>query len=126
MPRPLASALLLLLLAAPAFALTVDAPLPDAAAEARAKALFHDIRCVVCQSEAIADSPAEIARDLRRAIRQDIADGASDDTIKASLAARYGDRILMRPPLKPATYLLWFGPWLLLALGGFTLWRRSR
>ncbi len=107
-----------LLFASPSLALTIDKPLPDATQEQRAKALFHDIRCVVCQGETIADSQAEIARDLRRIIRADIASGKSEDAIKAKLTSRYGDSILMRPPIKPATWPLWFGPWLILGAGG--------
>lgn len=100
-----------------AFALTVDTPLKDAGQEARAKALFHEIRCVVCQSEAIADSPAEVAADMRCMIRERITAGDSDDTLRGYLTKRYGDAILMQPPLKPRTSLLWFGPLLLLAIG---------
>ena len=106
-----------LLWASAATALTVDTPLPDAAQEGRAKALFHDIRCMVCQSEAIADSPSAVAADMRRVIREDIAAGQSEEDIKRNLAVRYGDAILMKPPLSQKTALLWFGPWLVLALG---------
>jgi cytochrome c-type biogenesis protein CcmH len=119
--RQLAKAIIILLLAllpvAPAFAFTVDAPLADAAQEARARALFSEIRCVVCESEAISDSPAEVARDMRRAIRGQIETGKSDSEIKAELAAKYGDAILMDPPFKNSTALLWFGPWLVLGFG---------
>lgn len=113
----------LLVMSSAALALNLDTPLPDAAQEARAKALFHDIRCVVCAGEAIADSPAEVARDMRREVRARIKGGDSDAAIKAYLVSRYGDAVLMRPPFKPATLLLWFGPLLLLA-GGVWLARR--
>lgn len=99
-----------------AHALTIDEPLSDPAQEARAKALFATIRCVVCQSEPIADSPAQIAGDLRRAIREEIAAGKSDAEITELLVSRYGDYILMQPPLKAATTLLWFGPLIVLGL----------
>jgi cytochrome c-type biogenesis protein CcmH len=99
-----------------AHALGLDAPLADAAQEARARALFHQIRCVVCQGESIADSPADIAGILRRDIREKLASGSSEDEIKAWLASHYGDAILMSPPLKASTFLLWFGPLLILAL----------
>lgn len=112
------SALLVWLPPQAAVALTVEAPLPDAGQEAQAQALFHEIRCVVCQSEAIADSPAEVARDLRREIRTQLAEGHPPEAIKTALAAQYGDGILMNPPLKEGTWLLWFGPWLVLAVGG--------
>ncbi len=105
------------LFAFPSFALTVDTPLPDAALEARAIALFPEIRCMVCQSETIADSHAQVAGDMRRNIRESIASGLSDQEIKSGLAAKYGDVILMNPPLKNSTIMLWFGPWLVLLIG---------
>ena len=87
-----------------------DRPLPDAAGEARAQALFDDIRCVVCQHEAIADSPAGIAADMRGLVREQIADGRSDAQVRADLVRRYGDFVLFTPPLRLGTWLLWFGP----------------
>ncbi len=102
-----------------AFALTVDVPLADAGKEAQARELFHEIRCVVCVSEAISDSPAEVARDMRRNIRERVAAGESGEAIKASLVAQYGDVILMKPPLKKETFVLWFAPWIILVVGGF-------
>ena len=87
-----------------------DRPLPDAAQEARARALFEDIRCVVCQHEAIADSPAGIAADMRGLVREQIAAGRSDDQIRDDLVRRYGDFVLFTPPLRIGTWLLWFGP----------------
>jgi len=108
------------------FALAVETPLTDAAQEARAKALFHEIRCVVCQSEAVADSPAQVAEDMRRMIREHIAAGESDTAIKAYLVAQYGDFILMKPPLNHITWLLWFGPLLLLAAGAMLMRRYFR
>ena len=111
------------LLAGSAFALTVDTPLPDAVQEAQAKALFQEIRCMVCAGEAIADSPAEVAHDMRRDIRARIAAGDSNATIKAYLVSRYGDAVLMRPPLKTSTLTLWLAP-LALLLAGIALARR--
>lgn len=116
----------MLLQIAPALALAVDTPLPDSAQEARAKALFHDVRCVVCQSESIAESPADIAADMRRLIREKIAAGESDEAIKTYLVKRYGDYILMQPPVKRATLLLWFGPLMVLLGGGALAWRTMR
>lgn len=109
-----------------AFALTVDTPLADPAQEARAQTLFHEIRCVVCQSESIADSPAQVAADMRRLIRSRIKAGDSDAAIKSYLVSRYGDYILMTPPLKRATWLLWFGPLIVLAMGLLLAWRYFR
>lgn len=97
-----------------AFALNVDTPLSDAVQEARAQNLFHQIRCVVCQSEAIADSPAEVARDMRRTVRELVTNGKSDAEIKDYLVQQYGDHILMQPPFKPSTALLWLAPVLVL------------
>ena len=106
-----------------AAALTLDTPLADATQEARAKALFHDIRCVVCAGETIADSQAEVAHDMRRVIRNRIGAGDSDASIKAYLVSRYGNEVLMKTPLKPSTWPLWFGPFFLLALA---LWLARR
>lgn len=92
-----------------------DRPLPDAAQEARAQALFDRIRCVVCQHEAIADSPAVIAADMRQLVREEIAAGRSDAEIREDLVRRYGDFVLFQPPVRFGTWLLWFGPATLLA-----------
>ena len=105
----------------PALAITVDTPLADAAAEARAKAIFPQIRCVVCQSESIADSPADVAMDMRNFIRKQVAAGISDEAIVAALTERYGEGVLMRPPLNSDTLLLWLAPMLLLGLGAAVL-----
>lgn len=106
---------------APTYALTLDEPLPNASEEARAKAIFTQIRCVVCQSESIADSPADIAGDMRAVIRKQVAAGITDEAIISSLTERYGDVILMRPPLNQNTFLLWMAPILLFAVGGLIL-----
>lgn len=87
-----------------------DRPLPDVGQEARAQALFDDIRCVVCQHEAIADSPAGIAADMRRLVREEIAAGRTDAEVREDLVRRYGDFVLFKPPLRAGTWLLWFGP----------------
>ena len=87
-----------------------DRPLVDPGQEARAQALFDDIRCVVCQHEAIADSPAGIAADMRVLVREQIAEGRSEGQIRDDLVARYGDFVLVAPPVRPGTWLLWFGP----------------
>lgn len=99
-----------------------DHPLPDAAQEARAKRLFEDIRCVVCQHEAIADSPAGIASDMRGLVRDQIAAGRSDQAIREDLVRRYGDFVLFTPPMRAGTWLLWFGPFaVVLAVGALLL-----
>jgi len=92
--------------------------LSNPALEARAVALQKELRCLVCQGESLDESNAPLAADLRRLIRERIAAGDSDDQVKAFLVSRYGDFILMKPPLMPSTWLLWFGPLVVLLLGG--------
>ena len=94
-----------------------DRPLPQAAQEARAQAIFEVVRCVVCQHESIADSPAGIAGDMRRLIREEIAGGATDQAIKHDPVRRYGDYVLFTPRVRTGTWLLWFGPALLVLAG---------
>ncbi len=103
-----------------------DRPLPDAAQEARAQALFDAIRCVVCQHEALADSPAVIAADMRQLVREQVAAGRSDGQIEQDLVRRYGDFVLFQPPVRLATWLLWFGPVGLMAAVLALLLLRSR
>lgn len=103
-----------------------EQPLSSPAQEARAQALFDDIRCVVCQHEAIADSPAGIAADMRRLVRDEIAAGRTDAQIRADLIARYGDYVLFRPPFRPGTLLLWLGPLALLLAVGAGLFAAAR
>jgi cytochrome c-type biogenesis protein CcmH len=103
-----------------------DRPLPDVGQEARARRLFDDIRCVVCQHEAIADSPAGIASDMRRLVREEIAAGRTDAEVKADLVARYGDFVLFSPPVRIGTWLLWFGPFAILLIAGVLLLVFSR
>ncbi|MEQ7156182.1 cytochrome c-type biogenesis protein [Brevundimonas aurifodinae] len=123
--RGLGALLALALLATPALAQAPvappDRPLPQASQEARAQAIFEVVRCVVCQHESIADSPAGIAGDMRRLIREEIAGGATDQAIKDDLVRRYGDYVLFTPPVRTGTWLLWFGPALLVLAGGAAL-----
>lgn len=98
-----------------------EAPLPDPAAEARAQALAREIRCVVCENEPVALSSAEIARDMRMAIRTRIAAGDSDAQVRDWFARRYGDFVLLRPPARPETLILWAGPFVLVAGAGLWL-----
>jgi cytochrome c-type biogenesis protein CcmH len=109
---------LALLLAAPAWAVEPDEILDDPVLEARARALSQEIRCLVCQNEPIDSSNADLARDLRILVRERLVAGDSDDDVKAFLVARFGDYVLLDPPLKLTTYVLWFGPALILLLGG--------
>jgi len=96
--------------------------LPDAAQEARARSLFRELRCVVCQGQSIDESNADLAADLRQIVREKIAGGESDEAIKTFLVERYGVFVLMRPPMRSDTYLLWFGPALLLVIGAGMIW----
>lgn len=103
-----------------------DRALADPAAEARAQALFEDIRCVVCQHEAIADSPAGVAADMRAWVREQVAEGRTDREIRQELVRRYGDYVLFQPPFRPGTLMLWLGPLMvvLAALAGALVWMR--
>ena len=101
-----------------ALALTIDTPLSNKDDERRAKVLFNEIRCVTCTGESVAQSQAEIASDVRRTIREHIEQGHSNEEIKRYLVSRYGDAILMEPPLNNLTALLWSAPLLLLLAGG--------
>jgi cytochrome c-type biogenesis protein CcmH len=107
-----------LLLTGHAFAAYSPEALSNPQQEARALALQKELRCVVCQGESLDESGAPLAADLRRLIRARIASGDSDEAVKQYLIARYGDFILMKPPLDADTYLLWFGPLGVLLLGG--------
>jgi len=98
----------------------------DPVVNKRAVQLAEELRCLVCQNQTIADSNAELAVDLRRQIRAQIADRRSDDDIRRFMVDRYGDFVLYRPPVNPVTLLLWFGPLALLAGGVILLWRTLR
>jgi cytochrome c-type biogenesis protein CcmH len=94
--------------------------------ETRFRALTDELRCVMCQNQSLADSDAQIAIDLRREILQLIRDGRSDSEIRQFLVERYGEFVLYRPEVSPATWLLWFGPLLVLGAGGWIVWRVAR
>ncbi|MDH3702688.1 MAG: cytochrome c-type biogenesis protein CcmH [Alphaproteobacteria bacterium] len=102
-----------------AFAVTALAVEPgevlkDPALEARARTLSSEIRCLVCQNQSIDESDADLARDMRRLVRERLAAGDSDQEIRDYLIKRYGDFVMLRPPVKRSTWLLWFGPILVL------------
>ena len=111
---------LLLLAAAGAFAQD------DAALEKRVSGLAHELRCLVCQNQTLADSNAPLAVDLRNQIREQLKAGKSERDVIDFMVARYGDFVLYRPPFKAATVALWAGPFVLLALGAWLLIRRVR
>lgn len=113
-------------------ALAAQAAMPpqfrDDAEQQRFRQLTGELRCVMCQNQSLADSDAMIARDLRREILQRMREGRSDAEIKHYLVERYSEFVLYQPQLRPATWLLWFGPLLALAIGAGVIWRivRSR
>jgi cytochrome c-type biogenesis protein CcmH len=108
---------LLAVLAGPARAVQPDEVMKDPALETRARALSGELRCLVCQNESIDDSEAPLARDIRVLIRERIGKGESNDAVRAYLVSRYGDFILLKPPFKPETLLLWLSPVLVLGVG---------
>lgn len=94
----------------------------DEAIEARMTRLSRELRCVVCQNEALSESPADLANAMRQEIRDLMKAGKTDQEVINFLTARYGDFVLFRPPFKPLTYLLWVGPFLFLGLGVLIWW----
>jgi cytochrome c-type biogenesis protein CcmH len=108
----------------PAFAVQPDEILPDAALETRARQISGGLRCLVCQNQSIDDSDAPLARDLRLLVRERLKAGDSDDQVRAFLVQRYGEFVLLKPPLSATTLLLWAAPFLLL-LGGIVLVLRT-
>lgn len=103
-----------------------DAPLADPRAEAEARALMREIRCLVCEGQSIADSDADMAGDMRRLVRARMAAGESAEGTRAWLVARYGDGVSYRPPASGANLLLWAVPVLVLGGGLFLARRRFR
>ena len=101
---------------APALAVQPDEILPDAALEARARALSADLRCLVCQNQSIDDSNAPLARALRLLVRERLTAGDSDAAVMKYVVARYGEFVLLKPPVNASTLLLWLGPPALLLL----------
>jgi cytochrome c-type biogenesis protein CcmH len=115
-----------LLVAAVAIASVTSAPLraetimriDDPELNARYQSLIHEVRCLVCENRSIAESPSDVAEDLKRVIFEMIVNGKTDAEIADFLVARYGDTILYRPPMQPNTWALWGGPAVLLLIGG--------
>ena len=96
------------------------------AEEQHFKSLISDLRCLVCQNQTLLDSDAELAHDLRSEVFDLMREGKNDKEVIAFLVARYGDFVLYNPPFKPSTYLLWFGPFVLLAIAALVLFRALR
>lgn len=121
---PLMGILWLLMLAATAHA--NEAPLPDSTQELRAKTLFHQLRCIVCEGQSLADSQAPMAVQMRILIRSQITDGMDDADILTYYSSRYGDEVLMSPPVTPHTLLLWLAPLLFVLCGACLVLRYQR
>ena len=94
----------------------------DEALDRRVTRLAHELRCLVCQNQSLAESNAPLAIDLRNQIREQVRAGRSDDQIRAYMVERYGDFVLYKPPLKASTLVLWLGPLALLILGAAIFW----
>ena len=112
---------LLFLVPLMAKAVEPDEIMTDPKLEARARALSAELRCMVCQNESIDESHADLARDLRLLVRERLQAGDSDDQIRAFLVRRYGDFILLKPPFKLETWLLWGAPFLVLLAGAYII-----
>jgi len=115
--------ILLVFCMAPGLTAQIAQPVEDPQYEHRMKALTQQLRCLVCQNETLAESQADLAQDLRREIRDQMKAGKNDQEILAFLTQRYGDFVLYNPPIKATTYLLWFGPFVLLLAGTAVLYR---
>jgi len=117
-----------LLIASPALAVQPDEILSDPAMEERAREISKELRCLVCQNQSIDDSDAPLARDLRLLVRERLQAGDSDEDTMEFIVDRYGDFVLLRPPFKTSTLILWIGPALILIAGilGVVIWHRRR
>ncbi|MBS0539920.1 MAG: cytochrome c-type biogenesis protein CcmH [Proteobacteria bacterium] len=115
-----------LLLATPALAVEPSEMLKDPALEARARTISRELRCVVCQNQSIDDSAAEVAHGMRVAVRERLAAGDSDAAVMAYMVARYGDYVLLEPPFKARTLVLWLGTPLVLVVAGLLLFFAAR
>jgi cytochrome c-type biogenesis protein CcmH len=104
----------------------IDEPLPDAAQEKTAHAVFRELRCVVCEGQSLAESDATLAVQMRAHVRTLIAQGKTEDEILTYFRERYGEHILLTPVMARHTALLWLAPVLLTAAGGYAVWRATR
>ena len=121
-----ALALALVLAAQQALAVEPSEMLSDPALEARARTLSRELRCVVCQNQSVDDSQAEVAHDIRRAVRERLVAGDTDKQVLDYMVARYGDYVLLDPPFKARTLLLWLGGPAVLLLGAAGIWLAAR
>ena len=121
LPLAFAACLIVALMGLEAGAVLPDEVLGDPVLEARARAISQNLRCLVCQNQSIDDSDAGLARDLRIIVRQRLVAGDSDDAVVGYVVDRYGDYVLLKPPIKGTTYFLWFGPFAILLVAGGAL-----
>jgi cytochrome c-type biogenesis protein CcmH len=121
-------ALMLLLAPVAGFAVEPNEQLKNPELEARARAISAELRCLVCQNETIDESGASLAHDIRVLLRERLTAGDTDEQAIQAIVNRYGEFVLLNPPVRPATYLLWFGPVTILLLGllGTAVWLRRR
>jgi cytochrome c-type biogenesis protein CcmH len=110
----------------PAAGLDEQGQMQDPALQARFEHIAKELRCLQCQNETIADSNADLARDLRRQVREMLIDGKSDDAIFTFMTDRYGEFVRFAPPLSPKTALIWGAPFFMLLLGGAIVYRVVR
>ena len=120
MMRRIAALALALLLSVTALAIDSEGPMPNPELQARYDRLTNELRCLVCQNQTVADSNADLAKDLRDRTREMLLAGASDDQIIEFMTERYGDFVLYRPPVSNKTLLLWAAPVLLLIVGSLS------
>ncbi len=120
MNRLIAGLAIGMLLSGAALAIDSEGPLPTPELQARYDKLTNELRCLVCQNQTVADSNADLAKDLRDRTREMLISGASDDQILAFMTERYGDFVLYRPPVERRTLLLWAAPALLLVVGSLS------
>jgi cytochrome c-type biogenesis protein CcmH len=126
--RALLTFILVIALALPAVAVDPGEMLPDPVQESRAREISRGLRCVVCQNESIDESNADLAKDLRRLVRERIAAGDTDPEVIDYVVSRYGTFVLLKPPFEASTYALWLGPFVVLvvAFGVVVLYFRRR
>lgn len=123
--KPFATALLLAL-TAPVLAIDTAAPLPDPVQQQRYQALIHELRCLKCQGETVADTQAMFGEDIRRQVREMVGAGRTDAEVRQYMVDRYGEIILLRPAWSAQNAWLWLAPALFLLGGGFVAWRILR
>ncbi len=126
MRRPILAIIWMLALLVPVFAVNPDEVLDNPVLENRARDLSVQIRCLVCQNQSIDDSDADLARDLRVLVREKLVEGLSDQQVLDFLVARYGEFVLLKPPVSSRTYILWGLPFALLLVGAGSIWIFSK